>query len=252
MIEFKNVSVTYPGGVQALNNVNLSIESGEFVVIVGLSGAGKSTLLRTLNRLIEPTAGDVWFDGRNVTAASPKELRQIRTEIGMIFQNFNLVERSSVFRNVMTGRVGHLATWRSLLGIFPKCDKEIVFDSLARVDILEEAFVRADHLSDEQKQRVGIARALAQEPKVILADEPVASLDSPTSHIVMKDLMRINQELEMTTIVNLQLFDLALEYADRIIGLRNGELVFDGSAHSCTEDTFEMIYGRPITADDMR
>ena len=252
MIEFKNVSVTYPGGVQALKNLDLTIDQGEFIVIVGLSGAGKSTLLRSINRLVEPTEGQVLFDGRDVTAANPKELRKIRTEIGMIFQNFNLVKRSSVFRNVMTGRVGHLPLWRNLLGIFPQPDKEIVFSSLKRVNILEKSFVRADHLSGGQQQRVGIARALAQEPKVILADEPVASLDPPTSHIVMKDLKRINQELGITTIVNLHFLDLALEYADRIIGLREGELVFDGETSACNEETFENIYGRSITADDMR
>lgn len=252
MIEFKNVSVTYPNGVQALKNINLTINQGEFVVIVGLSGAGKSTLLRSINRLVEPTAGEIWFFNQEVTAASGKELRAIRRDIGMIFQDFNLVDRSSVFRNVMAGRAGYLETWRNLLGLYPQQDKEIVFTSLDRVNILGKAYSRADQLSGGQRQRVGIARALAQEPKTILADEPVASLDPPTSHMIMKDLKNINQELGVTTIVNLHFLDLAVEYAERIIGLRDGELVFDGPADTCNDEVFEMIYGRSITADDLR
>lgn len=252
MLEFKNTSVTYPGGVKALKNLNLTIEEGEFVVIVGLSGAGKSTLLRSINRLVDITEGEVWFYNQEVTAADGEKLRKIRTQIGMIFQTFNLVKRSSVFRNVMAGRVGHLPTWRNLTGLYPQEDKEIVFSSLERVNILEKAYARGDQLSGGQQQRVGIARALAQEPKVLLADEPVASLDPPTSHVVMKDLKRINKELGITVIVNLHFLDLALEYAERIIGLRDGELVFDGNAESCDEKTFEMIYGRSITADDLR
>ncbi|MFP4017368.1 MAG: phosphonate ABC transporter ATP-binding protein [Halanaerobiales bacterium] len=252
MIEFKNVSVIYPNGVQALKKINLKIEKGEFVVIVGLSGAGKSTLLRSLNRLVEPTSGEIWFYDKEVTTASAKKLREIRREIGMIFQSFNLVMRSSVFRNVMSGRVGHLPTWRNLLGLYPNEDKEIVYSSLDRVNILNKAHSRADQLSGGQQQRVGIARALAQEPKTILADEPVASLDPPTSHMIMKDLQRINEELGVTTIVNLHFLDLALEYADRIIGLRDGELVFDGKAESCNNEVFENIYGRSINSDDLR
>jgi phosphonate transport system ATP-binding protein len=252
MIEFKNVSVTYPNGVQALKNINLTINQGEFVVIVGLSGAGKSTLLRSINRLVEPTAGEIWFFNQEVTAASGKELRAIRRDIGMIFQDFNLVDRSSVFRNVMAGRAGHLETWRNLLGLYPQQDKELVFTSLDRVNILGKAYSRADQLSGGQRQRVGIARALAQEPKTILADEPVASLDPPTSHMIMKDLKNINQELGVTTIVNLHFLDLAVEYAERILGLRDGELVFDGPADTCNDEVFEMIYGRSITADDLR
>lgn len=252
MIEFKNVSVTYPNGVEALKGINLKIDKGDFIVIVGLSGAGKSTLLRSLNRLVEPTEGEIWFYDKEVTSATGQELRGIRRDIGMIFQSFNLVKRSSVFRNVMAGRVGHLATWRNLLSAYPSKDKEIVFSSLDRVNILNKAYSRADQLSGGQQQRVGIARALAQEPKTILADEPVASLDPPTSHMIMKDLKRINKELGVTTIVNLHFLDLAVEYADRIIGLRDGELVFDGKADSCDNQVFENIYGRAINSDDMR
>ncbi len=251
MIELNNMSITYPGGIEALKNINLTFEEGEFTVIVGLSGAGKSTLLRSINQLVDVTEGEVWFFDDEITDISKDKLREIRSNIGMIFQNFNLIKRSLVFKNVIAGRASHLPTWRNLLGMYPEEDKEVVFSSLDRVNILEKAYARADELSGGQQQRVGIARALAQEPEVLLADEPVASLDPPTSHMVMKDLQRINRELGITVIVNLHFIDLAMEYADRIIGLNAGELVFDGSADSCDKDTFEMIYGRSITAKDL-
>ena len=250
ILEYNNLSVTYPGGVEALKNINLEIEKGEFIVVVGLSGAGKSTLLRATNRLVEATEGKVLFYDKNVTAAKKKELRKIRSDIGMIFQGFNLINRSSVFRNVIAGRASHLPTWKNILGLYPEEDKEIVFNSLDRVNILEKAFVRADELSGGQRQRVGIARALAQEPQLMLADEPVASLDPPTSHMVMQDLQNINRELGITIIVNLHFIDLAREYGERIIGLNNGKVVFDGPADSADDDTFEMIYGRSITAEE--
>ncbi len=250
ILEYKDLSVTYPGGVEALKNVNFKINRGEFIVIVGLSGAGKSTLLRATNRLVEPTGGKVIFNNKNVTEANKKELRNIRSDIGMIFQGFNLNKRSSVFRNVMAGRASHLPTWRNIFGVYPKEDKDIIFNSLDRVNILEKAYARADELSGGQQQRVGIARALAQEPQLMLADEPVASLDPPTSHMVMKDLQNINRELGITVIVNLHFIDLAKEYGERIIGLNNGEVVYDGPADSADRDTFEMIYGRSITAEE--
>jgi len=252
ILEFENVSVVYPGNVQALKKVSLTINEGEFVVIVGLSGAGKSTLLRTVNRLVEPTEGKIRIDGKDITKLNKKELKKMRARIGMIFQNFNLVNRSRVIRNVLAGRLSYVPTWRTLLGMFPVEDKEIALSALERVRISEKANVRADHLSGGQQQRVGIARALAQKPKIILADEPVASLDPPTSHAVMKDLRRINQEDNITTLVNLHFIDLAQEYGERIIGLRDGELVFDGPASEVDESVFEEIYGRSITDDDLR
>mgnify|MGYP006281879945 FL=1 len=250
VLEYKDLSVTYPGGVEALKNVNFKVEKGEFIVVVGLSGAGKSTLLRATNRLVDATGGEVLFNNKDVTKVNKRELREIRSDIGMIFQSFNLIKRSSVFRNVMAGRASHLPTWRNFLGVYPEHDKEIVYNSLDRVNILEKAFARADELSGGQQQRVGIARALAQEPQLMLADEPVASLDPPTSHMVMKDLQNINRELGITVIVNLHFIDLAKEYGERIIGLNNGELVFDGPADSTNKETFEMIYGRSITAEE--
>ena len=251
MIRFENASVTYPGGVHALRNVTLEIPDGQMVVVVGLSGAGKSTLIRTINGLVPLTGGDVTVDGRSVPKASKAELRQIRSRIGMIFQTFNLVKRTSVLNNVLMGRLHATSTWRSLVGMYPSDDVELAMQSLERVGIVDKAYVRASNLSGGQQQRVGIARALAQEPKIILADEPVASLDPPTSHVVMRDLQRINHELHITTITNLHFLDLARQYGDRLIGMRNGEVVFDGPGHEADETVFRNIYGRSLTADDV-
>lgn len=251
MIEFQNVSKTYPNGVKGLNDINLTIDKGEFVVIVGLSGAGKSTLLRSINRLIEVTDGEILIDGQSITMAKGTSLRRIRRDIGMIFQTFNLVKRSTVLRNVLSGRVGYLPTWRTLLGLFPKKDVHSAFQALERVNILEKAYSRATELSGGQQQRVSIARALAQEAKIILADEPVASLDPLTTKQVMDDLRRINQDLGITTIVNLHFIDLAREYATRIIGLRAGEVVFDGPVSAATDERFAEIYGRPINEKEL-
>ena len=248
-ITFANVEVTYPGGLKALKGVDLEIPQGQFVVIVGLSGAGKSTLIRTVNNLVVPSAGDVRIGDRSVTRARGGELRRLRSRIGMIFQTFNLVKRSSVLRNVLAGRLGAVQPLRGVLGLFPKSDVAFAHECLRRVGIPEKAFVRADALSGGQQQRVGIARALAQKPSVMLADEPVASLDPPTSHAVMRDLKRIAREDGITTIVNLHFIDMAREYADRIIGMRDGLIVFDGTAEDATDQVFEDIYGRPIDED---
>ncbi len=250
MIDFTDTSVTYPGGLIALKNIDLDIEAGEFVVIVGLSGAGKSTMLRCVNGLV-PVSGSVVTDGMEVVGASSAELREIRSKVGMIFQTFNLVNRSRVLTNVMVGRLAHVPRWRSVLGIWPAEEKEIGFQSLERVGIVEKAFVRASDLSGGQQQRVGIARALAQEPDIILADEPVASLDPVTSHIVMRDLQRINRELGITTLINLHFLDLARQYGKRLIGLNDGEVVYDGDIADVDDDVFRQIYGRHITPDDL-
>lgn len=250
MIRFEGASVTYGGGVHALKDLDLEIADGEFVVIVGLSGAGKSTLIRAVNGLVPLTSGSLTVNDVDVPSLSRRQMRNLRADVGMIFQGFNLVNRTSVLNNVLMGRLHRVSTWRTLIGRYPAADVEIAMQALERVEIVEKAYVRAANLSGGQRQRVGIARALAQEPKLILADEPVASLDPPTSHVVMRYLQQINRELGMTTIVNLHFLDLATAYADRIIGLRAGELVFDGTGAEADSTVFENIYGRSLTADD--
>ncbi len=251
MIKFENVSVTYPGGVEALKDLDLEINEGDFLIIVGLSGAGKSTLLRTINNLVKPSNGVVFLDNKDITNANKKQLKQIRSQIGMIFQTFNLVNRSTVLKNVLTGRLSKVSTIRSVLGLWPKDQKQMAFEALNQVEILEKAYVRASNLSGGQQQRVGIARALSQKPKVMLADEPVASLDPITSRVVMSYLKKINQELGITTIVNLHFLDLAKEFGDRLIGLRDGELVYDGKVDDVSDEDFENIYGRSIKQSDL-
>ena len=251
MICFDNVSVTYRGGVKALRNLDLTIDDGEFVVIVGLSGAGKSTLLRALNGLVPATEGSITVGGVEVVGASAATLRQVRSNIGMIFQTFNLVNRTTVLNNVLMGRLSAVPAWRSTFGLWPAQEREKAMQSLERVGIVEKAYVRASDLSGGQQQRVGIARALAQEPTVMLADEPVAALDPVTSRQVMGDLQRINQDLGITTLINLHFLDLAREYGQRLIGLREGQLVFDGDIADVTDETFQEIYGRSIADTDL-
>ncbi|WP_029192499.1 phosphonate ABC transporter ATP-binding protein [Paenibacillus harenae] len=251
MIELRNVSKMYPNGTKGLNQMNISFAQGEFVAIVGLSGAGKSTLLRSINRLHDITEGDILIDGQSITKAKGKQLRLIRRNIGMIFQSFNLVKRSSVLRNVLAGRVGYHSTLRTILGRFPEKDMNLAFEALDRVNIVEKAYSRADELSGGQQQRVAIARVLAQEAKIILADEPVASLDPLTTKQVMDDLKKINTELGITTIVNLHYVDLARQYATRIVGLRAGQIVFDGPVSEATDERFAEIYGRQVGKDEL-
>jgi phosphonate transport system ATP-binding protein len=252
LVRFDNVSVTYPNGHQALKKLSLTFNPGEFVVIVGLSGAGKSTLIRCVNRLVTPTEGSLQVLGTEMIGVNDTDLRSVRARVGMIFQNYNLVRRSSVLRNVLAGRLGHLSAWQTLFSRFPKSDIELALKSLERVGIPEKAYVRADQLSGGQQQRVAIARALCQEPKILLADEPVASLDPPTAHQVMRDLKKLSREENLLTLVNLHFIDMAQEYADRVVGLRAGELVYDGPATGMKEADFEAIYGRKIRPDDLR
>jgi phosphonate transport system ATP-binding protein len=252
LVVFENVSKRYPNGHLALKNVNLSFKPGEFVVIVGMSGAGKSTLIRCINRLIAPTEGRLLVGNTDIVSLSESALRRERAKIGMIFQNYNLVRRSSVLKNVLTGRLAYLPTWRTLFGLFPPSDIELALRCLDRVGIREKAYQRADTLSGGQQQRVAIARALAQRPHILLADEPVASLDPPTAHQVMRDLKQLSREENLLTLVNLHFIDMAQEYADRVIGLRAGEVVYDGPAEGMTEASFEQIYNRRIRPDDLR
>ncbi|PWH14258.1 MAG: phosphonate ABC transporter ATP-binding protein [Anaerolineae bacterium] len=242
MLRIQNVSKTYPNGTQALKNVSFDVADGEFLVIIGLSGSGKSTLLRCINRLIEPTEGKIIWDDVDITAASPAELRKIRRTIGMVFQQFNLVKRSSVLTNVLSGRLGYANPWTSLLGIWPQEDIAQAMQALERVGIAEKAHSRADALSGGQQQRVGIARALMQNPKLILADEPVASLDPVLSHSILQYLEQLNKE-GITVICSLHFLDLVHRYATRVVALKDGVKVFEGSAKEIDRAKFKEIYG---------
>jgi phosphonate transport system ATP-binding protein len=250
-IRMRDVTVRYPNGVSALNGISLDIEPGEMVSVVGLSGSGKSSMIRTINGLVRITSGSLTVGGNRLELAKERELRRLRGEIGMIFQSFNLAARASVLDNVLVGRLTHTPTWRTLLGAYRAADKQIAFEALDRVGILAKAYDRASSLSGGQQQRVAIARALSQEPRLVLADEPVASLDPPTAHAVMRDLRRINQELGITVMTNLHLVDLARQYGSRLIGLRAGEVVYDGPAESASDRVFETIYGRSIESEDV-
>src|SRR5712692_2332146 len=243
IVSIKDLVKTYPSGTRALDGVSLDFQKGEFIVLIGLSGSGKSTLLRCINRLVEPTSGRIVFDGTDVTAASGAALRRIRRRIGMIFQQFNLVKRSSVFSNVLAGRLGYRGTWRTILGRPTRDDVALAFENLGRVGIADRAFSRADALSGGQQQRVGIARALMQEPELMLADEPVASLDPATSHSVMKYLEEINEKDGITVICSLHFLSLARRYGTRVIALKGGQVAFDGKPADIDERRFKEIYG---------
>ena len=224
MIKYKNLSVTYPGGVEALKNINLDVEDGEFLIIVGLSGAGKSTLLRTTNGLIMPTIGEVYVDEKEITKASKKELKEIRSNIGMIFQTFNLVNRSSVLKNVLTGRLHSVSTLKSTFGAWPKEDKKIAFECLQQVEILEKAYVRASNLSGGQQQRAAIARALCMEPKIMLFDEPTSALDPEMIKEVLDAMVNL-AKAGMTMIVVTHEMGFAKEVADSVIFMDEGMIV---------------------------
>ncbi len=243
MLEIRHLTKVYDDGTRALYDISFTVQDGEFVILIGLSGSGKSTLLRCINRLVEPTDGQVLWNGVDVTAASAKELRRIRRNIGMIFQQFNLVKRSSVMTNALTGRLGYVNPGASLLGRFSGQDHRRALKSLERVGIREKAFNRADSLSGGQQQRVGIARALMQNPKLMLADEPVASLDPATSHSVLKYLEQLNKQDGITVLCSLHFLSLARRYGSRIIALKDGEIVFDGLPKEIDGQRFREIYG---------
>ena len=244
ILSIKNLVKTYPNGVQALKGVSLDVKKGEFLVIIGLSGSGKSTLLRCINRLHDPTSGEINFEGKNVAFVQGSEIRQLRSQIGMIFQHFNLIPRHTVMSNVLMGKLGQLGTLKSLFGLFPSEDRNLAQKYLNLVGIGEKAQIRADQLSGGQQQRVAIARALTQNPKVLLADEPVASLDPATCHVVMDYLKKVNQELGLTVICNLHFLSLVRQYATRVIALKGGEIVYEGDPKSIDEKWFETIYGQ--------
>jgi phosphonate transport system ATP-binding protein len=252
VLSIQRLGKVYPNGTVALADVSFEVTDGEFVVVIGLSGSGKSTLLRCINRLIEPSAGRVVWDGVDVTAASPAELRRLRREIGMVFQQFNLVRRSSVLTNVLAGRLGYVGTLPSLLGRWSAADRRDAHAALARVGISDKAASRAGELSGGQQQRVGIARALMQRPRLLLADEPVASLDPATSHGVLRHLEQLNQEQGVTVLCSLHFLSLAREYGSRILALKDGRLVFDGHPADIDADRFKAIYGQDAVEVEVR
>ena len=243
MLSVENLTKTYDNKVLALDNVSFQVPDKQFLVVIGLSGSGKSTLLRCINRLVEPTSGRIVWNGIDVTAAPQEDLRQIRRRIGMIFQQFNLVTRSSVLTNVLSGRLGYVNPVWSLVNRFPKEDVQRAIQKLERVGIADKAMNRADELSGGQQQRVGIARALMQEPELMLADEPVASLDPVLAHTIMQYLEQINKEDGVTVICSLHFLDLVQRYADRVIALKDGKLVFEGLPHEIDDKRFKAIYG---------
>ena len=251
MIKFDKVNKIYPNGLHALKNVSLDIKQGEFVAIIGLSGAGKSTLLRTINRMHDISEGSLTVNGQEVNDLAGKDLRKFRRKVGMVFQSFNLVTRTTVINNVLTSRVPDMPLWKSIIGLYSKEDKVIALEALDKVGILDKAYVRADQLSGGQQQRVALARTLAQKPEIILADEPVAALDPITAKQVMDDFKKINKELNMSVLINIHHVDLALKYADRVIGIKAGEIVYDGPATKVDSEVLKQIYGRELAADEV-
>jgi phosphonate transport system ATP-binding protein len=244
MLKVEHLTKIYEDGTLALNDVSFEVPDGQFLAIIGLSGSGKSTLLRCVNRLIEPTDGRILWNGEDITAASQEEMRRIRRRIGMVFQHFNLVHRSKVITNVLSGRLGYVNPVMSLANRFPKAAVDKAHEQLARVGLEQKAYNRADELSGGQQQRVGVARALMQDPEMILADEPVASLDPVLAHGIMQYLEDINDDLGVTVLCSLHFLDLVHRYADKAIALNEGRLVFEGPPKHIDDEKFKQIYGK--------
>jgi phosphonate transport system ATP-binding protein len=242
MLEIEALSRQY-GARVAVADVSLRIDKGAFVGIIGRSGAGKTTLLRMINRLVEPSAGRILFDGLDVTAVRGRQLRLWRARAAMVFQQFNLIGRLDVLTNVLMGRLAVVASWRALLSLWPEDDKAIALAALEQFDLGQLAGQRADQLSGGQQQRVAIARALVQEPDLLLADEPIASLDPHNTRVVMDALQRINKHFGITVMCNLHSLDVARSYCDRLIGMAAGKVVFDGTPASLTDDAARTLYG---------
>lgn len=241
MLEIKNLTVEY-GNFRAIDNVSFTIKNGEFVAVIGSSGGGKSSLMKAINLLVKPKSGSIKIDDEEMTALSSRKLRMKRRKIGFVFQDYNLIARLSVIENVLTGRLGYKSSLKSLLGIFSKEEYENAEKALEKVGLSEKLFVRGDELSGGQKQRVAIAKALVQEPKIILADEPVASLDVNSSKIIMEYFKEINRVQGITVIINIHDVNIALKYADRVIALKKGKIVFDGKGSEITDDVLKRVY----------
>ncbi|OZB91625.1 phosphonate ABC transporter ATP-binding protein [Paenibacillus sp. XY044] len=243
LLEFKHVSKQYGSETRALTDVSFSVRGGEFVSIIGPSGAGKSTLLRCINRMIDASSGEICIEGKNVLEFRKKELKRLRTSIGMIFQHYNLVDRLSVMENVLHGRLGYKSTLAGMLGLYREEEKQQAYQILGILGLEEQVYKRCDQLSGGQKQRVGIARALIQGPKMLLCDEPIASLDPNASKVIMDHLRHISTNLGITVVVNLHQVETALKYSDRIIGVNRGRIVYNGTPGHMTSEELQRIYG---------
>ncbi|TEB14874.1 Phosphate-import ATP-binding protein PhnC [Pelotomaculum sp. FP] len=243
LLELKNVTKYYNGTTPALAEVSFTVREGEFVSVIGPSGAGKSTLLRCINRMIELSRGEISFDGVIVSKLRKRDLRKLRTKIGMIFQHYNLVDRLTVIENVLHGRLGYKSTLAGALGRYSREEKNQAYRIIKILGLTDQVYKRCDQLSGGQKQRVGIARALVQNPKMILCDEPIASLDPNAAKIIMDHLRLVSTELGITVLVNMHQVDVALKYSDRIIGVNKGKVVFDGLPEDLTAEQISDIYG---------
>lgn len=243
IMSIENLNKEYSKGKSVLKGINFNIKQGELLSIIGPSGAGKSTLLRSINRMIEPTSGKITFDDKDITGVKGKELRKMRTNIGMIFQHYNLVDRLSVFENVMHGTLGYKNSLQGIFSMYTESEKEEALDIITELGIQDHIYKRCDELSGGQKQRVGIARALVQKPKIILCDEPIASLDPSSSRVIMEHLRKICSEKGITVIVNLHQVDVAKNYSDRIIGLNSGQIVYNGHPSEIDKEVIQSIYG---------
>lgn len=242
ILEFQHVSKVYNNTTKALDDLSFSVKEGEFLSIIGPSGAGKSTVLRCINRLVDATDGKIIYDGKDIMHINKRQLRNVRTKTGMIFQHYNLVDRLSVMENVLHGRLGQKSTFSGMIGHYSESEKEQAFAILEELGLAEQAYKRCDALSGGQKQRVGIARAIMQQPKLILCDEPIASLDPKASKTIMDHLAQINQSMQITCIVNLHQVDVAMKYSQRILGIAAGKLVFDGTPSELTQEKIHEIY----------
>ncbi len=242
LLKIRNLKKSYDEQTMALKGISIDFYPGEYVVVIGPSGSGKSTFIRCINRMIDPTEGTIEFEGQAVEKLKGKKLRVVRAKIGMIFQNYNLVGRTNVIKNVMHGRLGQMPLWKSVLGLYVEEDKREAMELLKQVGLSEQVYKRADALSGGQMQRVGICRALLQHPKILLADEPIASLDPKSADIVMDQLHEITTKRGLTCIVNLHQVDYAKRYATRIVGIKSGQIVYDGSPEDLTDEIIADIY----------
>ena len=242
LLSIKNVSKKYNNGTNALKNISFDVEKGEFISVIGPSGSGKSTLLRSINKMIDISQGSILFEDKNIESLKKTQIELVRREIGMIFQSYNLVERLTVIENVLHGRLGYKSIIAAILGIYSEEEKKEAFSFLERVNMTKYAYQKCSELSGGQKQRVGIARAIMQKPKLLLCDEPIASLDPKTAENIMDYLKKIVTELKITCIVNLHQVDIAKKYSDRIIALNKGEKIFDDKTERLTDDMIEFIY----------